>query len=514
MRTARMILFFFAVVVTFGRAETGLEHLNALRQEAGLHLLSSNAALEDSAHNHSHYLQVNNTSGHGEEEGKSGFTGAGPGDRAVSAGYYSRGILENVSSGQENVHRSIDGLMAAIYHRFAFLSLEKDEIGIGIEGKHYTFDMGSSLLNDLCQNHTYASGSYYYQVCEDRDKKIEVDDYRQAKNHYKTERSAPDFVLWPPDNGRPVPPAFYEETPDPLPDYEVSGYPVSVQINDARFSAPESDAVSMELEDAEGNALESITLMNKDNDPQKRFSAHQFALFPLHHMEWGAAYYATLTFDHNGTSYSKRWCFTTQSLADRGADRVYRIDSNEDTTLQVVSGRTYALYFVPQDAEDVFHRYSYRYSTDHPSVDFLDWNTLLFSVTGDTGEWVELTVRNSDDQVIKLVIADSDSAHEPARGSCTPSESNDTEAPAEDNATEPTAEGGSEDNTTGYATGGGSIEPTGTVDVLPESQPDVGTPPTKESSPASSSAGGFPPAAIFLLMLLTMIRMIPRTARA
>ena len=430
----------------------GLEYLNHLREQAGLVTLNENSALQPSAQNHSHYLNINDTSGHYEDENADGFTGESPSDRAVYAGYYSTGIGENVSVGQKDVNQSIDGLLAAIYHRFSFLSLEKDEIGIGVEEEHYTFDMGNSLLNDLCQNHTYTDGDYYYNVCADPDKKIESESYLDAREHYKTLASAPDIVMWPPAGGDHIPPAFYDETPDPLPDYDVSGYPISVEFNDAVFPDAPTD-LSLRLEDDTNTTVESIILMDENNDPEGLFSDHQFALFPRQHLEWGRTYYPTLSYEGS----SRRWCFATQSLSDFGAEKVYRIDSSDDITLKVVSGKKYALYFVPQDQEDIFNSYpSSSHNTQPPTIGFIDWNTLLFSVEGDNGESVELTVGNSSGQTVTLVIDTNDQAEQPAHDRCD------------------------------------------AVNTYDESA-ETGTP--SDETTQSSSAGGFPLTALFMMML-------------
>jgi len=430
----------------------GLEYLNHLREQAGLVTLNENSALQLSAQNHSHYLNINDTSGHYEDENADGFTGESPSDRAVYAGYYSTGIGENVSVGQKDVNQSIDGLLAAIYHRFSFLSLEKDEIGIGVEEEHYTFDMGNSLLNDLCQNHTYTDGDYYYNVCADPDKKIESESYLDAREHYKTLASAPDIVMWPPAGGDHIPPAFYDETPDPLPDYDVSGYPISVEFNDAVFPDAPTD-LSLRLEDDTNTTVESIILMDENNDPEGLFSDHQFALFPRQHLEWGRTYYPTLSYEGS----TRRWCFATQSLSDFGAEKVYRIDSSDDITLKVVSGKKYALYFVPQDQEDIFNSYpSSSHNTQPPTIGFIDWNTLLFSVEGDNGESVELTVGNSSGQTVTLVIDTNDQAEQPAHDRCD------------------------------------------AVNTYDESA-ETGTP--SDETTQSSSAGGFPLTALFMMML-------------
>jgi len=402
--------------VSFSLAQasaSGLAYLNDMRVEAGLAPLNANADLQRSAQNHSHYLYLNHITGHSEDSSLDGFTGETPAERGIEAGYRSVNISENVSWGQQDVYSSIDKLFAGIYHRFTFLSMGKDEIGIGIEAKHYTFDLGNSRLDDLCRNHTYSWGRYYYNACRDSEKKIEVAAYDEARDHDKSADNAPEIVVWPPRNGNGVLPGFYAENPDPLPDHEVSGYPVSVEFNSVTYPlAPEE--VSLTLQDDEGNPLESIMLMDRNNDPQQHLTAHQFALFPLEHLEWGSTYQATLDFD----GQSRQWCFATRSLSTFGADRVYRIDQIDDLERSIVSGKTYALYFVPQDSGDMFDRYHYRYNSQKPDISFVDRNTLLVTVSGEAGDTVMITVNRETNQTVTLVIGESDEAEVPAAETC------------------------------------------------------------------------------------------------
>jgi len=397
-------------------SSSGLEYLNTLREQAGLTPLRSHAALQQSAQAHSRYLSLHQISTHLEEEGQEGFTGITASDRAVSAGFESLAVSENVSWGQADIYSSIDKLMGGIYHRFTFLDMKKDLIGIGVEAGNYTYDLGNSFLNLLCQDHEYLSGSYYHNACSDREKRIETTLYDQAQNYYKNTSEAPDMVVWPPKNGTDILPGFYGENPDPLPEYAVSGYPVSVEFNDLLY--PESPSeVQIRLIDEEGNALEGM-MIDHSNDPAERFSTHQFAFFPLKHLEWGTRYQVTLEFDGE----RREWCFSTRSLFDLGAQKVYRIDENSPEVLEVVAGRSYALYFVPQGADDQFDRYHYRYNTQNPSIAFLDRNTLLFQVEGEVGQRVELTLNTPEEKVITLIIAQSDQAEEPSKSSCPLSE--------------------------------------------------------------------------------------------
>ena len=394
--------------VVWVHADAALDYLNGLRVKAGLVVFSSETHLQKAAENHSNYMQANNVSGHYEESDKSGFTGETPLDRVLNENYPLRVVSENVSWESHGTYKSsIDMLFSAIYHRYGFLDITSDEIGIGISDNNefYTYDMGYFALRDLCENSTYESGDYVYNVCLDENKKIESDAWSRATDTHKEE--SPEIVIWPPENGEDIPPVFYEESPDPLPNDSVSGYPVSVEFNDIAFTTPPSVS-SLEVSELEsGDTLESIVLMNKDNDPNAHLTDFQFANFPKKRLEWGRVYKALLTYSYGDDTYTKSWLFKARSL--RGvADRFYRIEDNSDISLNAVSGKSYAIYIVPGNTNDVLGSVHYSYTTESTVISYIDSNTILVTITGDTDEYVEFTFDN--DQKVTLTIAGNDTA--------------------------------------------------------------------------------------------------------
>ncbi len=108
-------------------AQQALDRLNVYRVRAGVIALRLHLAIVAAAQNHANYHMLNYadasawTNGpHGEVPGKPGFTGAGPWDRIVAAGYPSDYPWW---AGSEVMHfigdpiASVDGWMATIYHR-------------------------------------------------------------------------------------------------------------------------------------------------------------------------------------------------------------------------------------------------------------------------------------------------------------------------------------------------------------------------------------------------------------
>ena len=400
--------YFVLLSLTSLYAGVELEYLNNLRTKTGLPPFSSQTNLISAAQNHSAYMQTNNTSGHGEESTNTGFTGASPADRVVDAGYFSRSVGENVSYGSNATYSSsIDGLFSAIYHRFGFLGLIYDEIGIGISNdkQFYTYDMGNNQLNLLCQNPSYTgSGIAYYNVCADTAKKIKESDFISATDTIKN--ASPALILWPAANSTDNPPVFYEESPDPLPSDSVTGYPVSVQFNEGKFSSAPTVS-SFTLNDANGNQVSTLISMNQANDPNGYFSAYEFALFPEKRLEWGSQYSAEIIYNDNGTQSTKSWSFVTRSLQSK-ADRFYRIENNADISLNVISGESYAIYVVPNNTNDSLGSLSYSYNSNAPTFSYIDSNTIALTLTGESGQYASFTFANG--QKIRVTLASTDNA--------------------------------------------------------------------------------------------------------
>jgi len=396
-------------------------YLNELRSSAGMPPFRLQTDLAEAAENHSYYMYKNNTIGHYETQGNPGFTGVTPTDRAIAAGYATKVVTENISYNDSGLNASIDGLFSAIYHRFGFLSLERDEIGIGKNGNFYTYDMGNQSLNTLCEGQSYTGSGSYYQICTDTDKKIKASDYEDAKNSIKY--IAPDLVLWPPQNGTDIPPVFYEESPDPLPQHSVTGYPVSIQFNDLNFSTPPS-IESFTLNDSSGTEQNTLLIMNKSNDPNHHLSSYEHVLFPENRLEWGKRYDVEAIFTYNGAQQTRTWCFQTRSL-EGSVDRFYRIDGDSNVTLDVISGKTYAIYVVPRNTNDILGAVSYSYNNNAPAFNYIDSNTIKVQFNGDNGDIAVLRFDNG--QTVTLNIANNDSAMQPSNEKCMDSDLVDTD---------------------------------------------------------------------------------------
>jgi len=390
--------------------DNALNYLNSLREKAGLRAYSMQENLQRASLNHVNYMSINEIS-HEENSTKSGYTGTWPTNRAYYEDYQSAYVSENLTAGEQDYKESIDDLFSAIYHRFGFLNLELDEIGIAIQDNmYYNYDIGNSRLNELCSGSSYSgSGSYYKGVCKDYNLKISQKDYADAKDYLKLD--APKMILWPPANSTDIPPVFYEEHPDPLPNSSVSGYPISINFNDKKTDNS-IEVNSFTLRDSNNQNVEILKKIDVHNDPH--LSAYDFAIFPKNRLEWGSVYYAKVNYSENGQKSTKEWCFSTRSL-NTIANRFYRIDSS-NKTIHLISNVKYVLYFVPRDNNDYLGGYSATRNVDSMNSGYIDQNTIYLTLKGKVGDFAELNFENG--VRLKAVIDTKDSASIPKNDSC------------------------------------------------------------------------------------------------
>jgi len=368
--------------VSYEKSEAYM-YLNEIRRAAGMSTLSENEKLASAAQAHADYLVTNNVSEHAEIPGHTGFTGRTPMARALHAGYDASSVSENISTKNHSGKSSVDGLFSAIYHRFGFLDPSIDQLGIGIaedpdnsEKNAFVYLMGNSELEQLCNMPGFkGSGKYVYNVCKDPRHRIAEKKFRQALNYNK--KHNPEIILYPYDGQTEVPPAFYSETPDPLPDYEVSGFPVSVVFNDYFFKKVHVE--SFKLFSREGKEIESIRFMDRGNDPHRRFTAFQFALFPLERLSYNTQYRAEITYRTGRGTKHLSWSFTTRKLLEK-----LHIIEGRETTLALDPLRSHILYFRPLGPHDIIDNISFPLNVD---IRFLDNHTVKISPVGSRNDF-------------------------------------------------------------------------------------------------------------------------------
>ena len=352
----------------------GLAYLNSIREHAGLIKLKPNKALQNAASSHATYLIQNQTNGHYEKKGNYAYTGITPSNRVIKAGYPSNFVMENLSVNTVGQAKSIENLFSAIYHRFVFLNLDKDEMGFGVAStqinrqikRAYVYDMGSSRISKLCkQSFTMTNGVYYMKdICNQSAKMVPKFLFEEKQDEVRRENN--DIILYPYDEQKNVRPAFYNESPDPMPGYKVSGFPISVQFNPADYKSV--TLRSFRLYDENANEIKETRILQHKNDHNYLLTKLEFALMPLKRLEFNTKYTAVFEAVADGSQVKKSWSFRTV----KPQENIYRI-TKDKTRLTVPSGSTVVLYMVPNSREDIVQ--SYR-SAGGIKVSFFDQNTL------------------------------------------------------------------------------------------------------------------------------------------
>lgn len=367
--------------VSAAEEDDALSYLNSLRSAAGIStVLTAEPDLITAAEAHSAYLELHNVFGHNEDANLAGFTGVWAHDRAVAAGYASRVVSENVAAGQQSAQESVDDLMTAIYHRLGFLNVEIDRIGIGFvldaespatRGYFSTYNMANGGVTTLCQGPAGSgAGSFVVGACADAAKPIAAGDYDAALATVAA--ASPEVIRWPPSGAVDIPPVFFEESPDPLPDYSVSGNPISLLFNDHRVATAGLSSLRL-YEDVTGVEITDTRLLDQFTDPNGSFDAYEFALFPLQRLAWNTRYRVEAQIVQDGVPGNLQWTFTTRDLGVP----THQIVGNGDV-IDVKTGQEVAVYVVPQSGQSALGAVSWGYPDGNfaPQVTFVDANTL------------------------------------------------------------------------------------------------------------------------------------------
>lgn len=374
-------------------------YINSIRQNMNMLTLSKNTNLAEASVAHAKYMVVNNELGHEELKEHKYFVGEKPWDRAFKFGYPSKLVSENVSVHQYSAKESVDRLFSAIYHRFGFLSTTINEMGVGAFQDEFNSDksafvylMGNSDLNNLCRAKSFSGNRKYVIACSDEHFRVREKDFSQAIKYAK--QTNPDIILYPYDGQRDVPPAFYNETPDPLPSLDVSGFPVSVEFND--FFYKNVKVLSFLLYDNDGNPV-PIQPMDKESDPNGRFSDKQFAIFPLKRLEYNAKYHAEIEFSVNGKSKNKKWTFYTT----RVQDEFYKVTKLYDKLI-IVPNKSYVIYFEPIDGHDILNGLQFPKEVD---VQFVDNNTIKLTLMPELSDDLDEFVLDTGVKKLRIKVA-------------------------------------------------------------------------------------------------------------
>lgn len=189
----------------------------------------------------------------------------------------------------------------------------------------------------------YTDSGTYRRPCADAfDLRTE---FLDALDHARL-ADRPAIVTWPPGGAEDVAPAFFIEEPDPLPDLDVAGNPVSLQVNPAAYDRVELAAFNLYPSGGSDAEPIAVRLLDAQSDPHALLTTHEFALFPLQRLDWGRRYEAEARLVLDGEAHRVAWSFTT-----RVAPYPIFTAAEDRQHFRVRSGEPIWLYLPPRPGE-------------------------------------------------------------------------------------------------------------------------------------------------------------------
>lgn len=269
-----------APAITGNVATDGVNWLNFRRSQAGLSVLPRNALVDSAAVGHSNYQRQNAVT-HVQEAGKPGFTGRLLFDRLQAVGYanpnnFFYGEVISASTTTSGVYLA-EELITAIYHRFAIFEPRFKEIGGGATADSRGYNI---LTVNFTANNGYGAGLGNGKV-----------------------------AIWPVDGQTNVARNFLSdfEAPDPVPEANEVGYPVSVH-SDADVSL----TVSSFTIRPRGGANLAVKLLSADADSKNTTTRSAIAIVPMAALTGNTTYDVSFVGTTNGLALTKTWSFTTR----------------------------------------------------------------------------------------------------------------------------------------------------------------------------------------------------------
>lgn len=288
-----------APLATGVMATDGFNWFNFRRQQMGLAVLARNTLIDKAASNHSNYQALNDTITHVEISGKPGFTGVDlypdsgdaskfvdgvpvPGSsRFAAAGYvfpksnYAYGEVISATADTNGVSAAED-LITAIYHRFVVFEPKFLETGAAsaTAGSGYTYFTTDFATRTLDQGGLGAGRMVTYP-------------FKDQQN---------------------LPVVFYsdQEQPDPVPDRNEVGYPVSVHADITSVLTVQSFTIS-----PHGGAALTTKLLRYGTDPEMNRPSVA-AIIPLAVLQAQSVYDVRFVGSVDGVPVTLAWSFKTR----------------------------------------------------------------------------------------------------------------------------------------------------------------------------------------------------------
>ena len=268
-----------AVQQTGNTATDGFNWFNYRRGLLGLPVLTRTATIDTAAQGHSRYQQLNDTLTHIQNAGAAGFTGITPPERLTAAGYrftassYASGEVLSSATDQSGFNAAED-LIAAIYHRFVIFEPMFRQGGAGAA--------------------VSSSGRSYFSV-----------DF--AANGLAPALGRGKFLVYPADGQNGVAPGFFSdyEIPDPVPDRNQVGYPISLHADITSTMT----VTSFTVRPRNGAQLATRLLVHA-SDAETPVSAA--ALIPLNVLASGTTYDVQFVGTVDDLPVARAWSFSTR----------------------------------------------------------------------------------------------------------------------------------------------------------------------------------------------------------
>lgn len=259
----------------------GRNWLNFRRGQIGMPLLTESSLVDRAAQSHSDYQRLNDTITHGEIAGKPGFTGVDLFARLNTAGYsfgrnsYAYGEVISATTSNSGFYMA-EELITAIYHRFVIFEPVFKEIGSG--------------SGTTAKNYTYFTADF------------------TANNGYGPGIGRGVLVTWPYSGQTQVTPNFFSdyEEPDPIPEKNEVGYPVSVHAD----ITSKLTVNTFTIRPRGGNDLATKQILHYSDDAET--IAVAAAIVPLDPLRAATTYDVSFSGNVSGLPVSKTWSFTTK----------------------------------------------------------------------------------------------------------------------------------------------------------------------------------------------------------
>lgn len=264
-------------------ATDGFNWINYRRGQLGVAVLTRNSRIDSAAQGHSNYQRANKTITHEQTAGLSGFTGTRLTDRLSAAGYalgtvYAAGEVISATTNTTGFTQA-EELITAIYHRYVIFDPAFRDIGTG-----------SATI----------TGSYTYFTA----------DFAATGSYNSLGRGQ--MVTYPIDKQTGVPVNFYSDTeaPDPVPNQNLVGYPISVHA-DAYGSTGGTVLVQSFTVAPRGGSALGTRLLSYEAGTNNNVRSTA-AIIPLAPLNAATTYDVSFSGTVAGVAVTRNWSFTTK----------------------------------------------------------------------------------------------------------------------------------------------------------------------------------------------------------